>query len=295
MSGEAFDAVLMDLQMPELDGLSATREIRADGRFADLPIIAMTAHAMVEERERCFAAGMNDHVTKPVEPEALYQTLARWFRRGAAMPARPASGAKRAAAVDGVLPQVAGVDSASGLKRVAGNRALYLSLLEKFVAGQADVPVQLRTALAAGDRALAERLAHTLKGVAGNIGAQAVQAAAGTVEGAIRGNADPGAAIGTLENTLAAIIGPLRAALSASGAAEAPAAPSGSVESAGEALKKLDAYLADADGEAADYLSERADVLRAALGAERFAGIRKAVEGYDFEEALSRLRAATRA
>jgi two-component system sensor histidine kinase/response regulator len=81
----------MDLQMPELDGISATQAIRADARFAELPIIAMTAHAMVEERERCFAAGMNDHVTKPIEPDVLYQALARWFRRAPAVAAGPAA------------------------------------------------------------------------------------------------------------------------------------------------------------------------------------------------------------
>src|SRR5262249_47039639 len=80
-SGAAWDAVLMDLQMPELDGISATQAIRAEERFKDLPIIAMTAHAMVEERERCFAAGMNDHVTKPIEPDVLYQALSRWYSR----------------------------------------------------------------------------------------------------------------------------------------------------------------------------------------------------------------------
>ncbi len=287
-SGAAYDAVLMDLQMPELDGLSATREIRADARFAGLPIIAMTAHAMVEERDRCFAAGMNDHVTKPIEPEVLYQALARWYRRRAGSEA--AAGAKRATSAAGAIPEIPGVDAAAGLKRVAGNRALYRSLLEKFVEGQSDAPGAIRGALDAGDGALAERLAHTLKGVAGNIGAKAVQDAAGQVEQAIHRKSETGDSLRRLEDTLAAVMPPLRAALGAGSAAKVTAAVAASVESAQAVLEKLDAYLADSDGEAAEYLVSNADVLRAALGAERFAGVRKAIEEYDFEAALEKLR-----
>ncbi len=155
-SGTAWDAVLMDLQMPELDGISATQAIRAEGRFGELPIIAMTAHAMVEERERCFAAGMNDHVTKPIEPDVLYQALARWFQRRPAAET-PVRAEKRPGAAEAALPQVPGVDTASGLKRVAGNLALYRNLLGKFVEGQAAAADAIRKALREGDRALAER------------------------------------------------------------------------------------------------------------------------------------------
>jgi len=288
-SGAKYDAVLMDLQMPELDGLSATREIRGETRFKDLPIIAMTAHAMVEERDRCFAAGMNDHVTKPIEPEVLYQALARWFK-GAEATAAPARQATRPA--EAGLPELPGVDVASGLKRVAGNEALYRSLLEKFVEGQAGAPDAIRAALGAGNHGLAERLAHTLKGVSGNIGAKAVQDAAGEVERAISKKTELAAGLARLETELASVLNPLRAALGSGSVAAAAPAASASVESAREAMKRLEAYLADSDGEAADYLVAQAGVLRAALGAERFAGIRQAVEGYDFENALQKLRAA---
>src|SRR6185369_2598490 len=89
---QAYDAVLMDLQMPEIDGIEATRRLRADARFARLPIIAMTAHAMVEERERCLAAGMVDHIAKPIDPPAMFQTLARWVRSGPGSAAVPEAG-----------------------------------------------------------------------------------------------------------------------------------------------------------------------------------------------------------
>jgi len=290
-SGAAYDAVLMDLQMPELDGLSATREIRSDSRFKELPIIAMTAHAMVEERDRCFAAGMNDHVTKPIEPDVLYQTLARWFRGSAKPLSKPAAAPAETKAAGDNLAGVVGVDTAAGMRRVAGNAALYRNLLAKFVEGQSGAPGAIREALFAGDRALAERLAHTLKGVSGNIGATAVQGAAAEVERAINKGGDPGKGIDGLERVLADVVNSIAQSLQGAPAATA-ASPVSGVESAGAALKKLDAYLADSDGEAAEYLVEQAQVLRAALGPERFADIRKAVEGYDFETALKKLRAA---
>src|SRR6185503_14254392 len=100
----------MDVQMPEMDGIEATRRIRADPRHARLPVIAMTAHAMAEERERCSAAGMNDHITKPVEPAKMFETLSRWLGAGtggAAVAAAPV-------ADDDHLPEVAGLDAADG-------------------------------------------------------------------------------------------------------------------------------------------------------------------------------------
>jgi two-component system sensor histidine kinase/response regulator len=289
-SGASWDAVLMDLQMPELDGISATQAIRGDARFRELPVIAMTAHAMVEERERCFAAGMNDHVTKPIEPEVLFQTLARWFRRPAE--AAPARAAAHAGAADEQLPQIAGVDTAAGLKRVAGNVTLYHNLLGKFSDGQERAPDGIRRALRDGDRALAERMAHTLKGVSGNIGASGVQATAAAVERAIREGGEADALIDGLAGVLAPVIEALRVALASRTGAGAATSPAASTGDAREILKKLDAYLSDSDGETADYLAEHAQVLRGALGHEQFSKIQKAVEDYDFGSALDRLRGA---
>ena len=158
-----FDIVLMDLQMPEMDGLTATRLLRADPRFKDFPILAMTAHALVEERERCLQAGMNDHVTKPIDPDALFAALARWTNRARPRTHRRASpsaatGRRRR------CRRSRGSTWPAGLKRVAGNRKLYRSLLEQFAAKQADCGHRRSPRPSAnGDRELAERLAHTLK------------------------------------------------------------------------------------------------------------------------------------
>ena len=157
-----FDIVLMDLQMPEMDGHTATRLLRADGRFNDLPIVAMTAHALVEERQRCLESGMNDHVTKPIDPNALFAALRRWVKPKA-MPAQA-----RAATTQGdpesELSPIEGVNLEDGLKRVAGNKRLYRNLLEQFCQKTGRGGKQIAEAIEGGDHERAERLAHTLKG-----------------------------------------------------------------------------------------------------------------------------------
>src|SRR5277367_5514216 len=171
--------------MPEMDGYTATRLIRAEPRLQGLPIIAMTAHALVEERQNCLDAGMCDHVTKPIDPDALIATLLRWAKprevhaAGADVtPAKP---------VDEImLPEIEGVDLQDGLKRVVGNKRLYRDLLLQFALKQADAPAQISAAIEGGDWKLAERIAHTVKGVAGNIGLGQVFAVAEKLEKAIR-------------------------------------------------------------------------------------------------------------
>jgi two-component system sensor histidine kinase/response regulator len=290
--------VLMDLQMPEMDGYQATAKIRSDMRFDKLPIIAMTAHATIEERQRCLASGMNDHISKPIDPVAMYDTLSRYFRPApgpAAAPALPQAPAAVSAppAPGGQLPPVEGVDAADGLRRVAGNAKLYLSLLRRFAGQQADTATRIAESLAANDAPTAERLAHTLKGVAGNIGAAEMQARAGAVESAIReglaGDA-VAALLGEARQTLDALVAAIAAALPPED--DAPVA-AGDVDwtAARPLIVRLEALLAEDDAEASDLFSESGELLRAALGAA--AGkIEQSLRDYDFETALSLLRAA---
>jgi CheY-like chemotaxis protein len=189
ISEKDYDLVLMDMQMPVMDGVSATKAIRSDPRFLTLPIIAMTANAMDTDREMCIQAGMNDHVAKPIDPDQLFATLKRWIkvRRPIPSPEVPVNKAE-AASSPGVthIPEIEGVDLTDGLKRVGGNQRLYRELLVKFAAKFADAGVQVSSALQSGDRSGAERIAHTVKGVAGNIGIKQVQFAAEKLEKAIR-------------------------------------------------------------------------------------------------------------
>jgi CheY-like chemotaxis protein/HPt (histidine-containing phosphotransfer) domain-containing protein len=185
---ETYDAVLMDIQMPVMGGFDATREIRKDGRFKDLPIIAMTAHAMAGDREKSLAAGMNDHVTKPIDPDELFSALARWITSGERQVRKPESApVTREEKEEELLPsELPGISIASGLGRVGGNKQLYAKLLCKFRAGQENAVEEIMAALQSGDRETAGRLAHTVKGVSGNLGAESVYRAAAELEKAIK-------------------------------------------------------------------------------------------------------------
>ncbi len=180
-----YDAILMDLQMPKKDGYEATREIRAQDRFKDLPIIAMTANAMTGDKEKCIAAGMNDHIGKPINIKDLFSKLSKWIK--------PVAGADFKAPVtqpkaekEIQLPDLPGIDTELGISRVGGNKKLYRNLLIKFRDDYADTVNEIKTQLLDNDLKTAERTAHTLKGVAGNIGAVALQKSSGILEAAIR-------------------------------------------------------------------------------------------------------------
>ena len=184
---EPFDAVLMDLQMPEMDGYEATRAIRRDLGNRKLPIIAMTAHAMKTERQKCLDAGMNDHVPKPVEPEQLLAVLAHWIGERAGQPRVVPVVRKPDAEQPADLPDaLPGIDVAEALKRLLGNRKLLVSLLADFSRRYAGVADEVRAALARGDSELAVRTAHTIKGVAANLSAPDVFEAARELESALR-------------------------------------------------------------------------------------------------------------
>jgi PAS domain S-box-containing protein len=188
---EAYDAVLMDIQMPVMGGFEATREIRKEERFRDLPIIAMTAHAMAGDREKSLEAGMNDHVTKPIDPDQLFSTLVRWIKPGerqAGQGTCPASEEEKGA--DDLPLHLPGISMASGLERVGGNVKLYTKLLGKFRRGQENACAEIRAAIESGDRETAVRLAHTVKGVSGNLGADALYLASAELEKVLKEGAD---------------------------------------------------------------------------------------------------------
>jgi CheY-like chemotaxis protein len=175
-----FSAVLMDCQMPVMDGYEATRRIRLNSGLKDLVVIAMTADAMSSDRERVQQAGMNDYIAKPVNVPQMFATLARWVGDSAGVQRSAGDGHLTSAAGD--LSAIVGIDAAAGMASMLGNADLYRRQLNKFLQSQSAFEVDFRSAVASGDLTGAQRLAHTLKGNAGTIGAKVVQFHADALE-----------------------------------------------------------------------------------------------------------------
>jgi PAS domain S-box-containing protein len=182
---EAFDLVMMDVQMPVMDGLTATRAIRSLARFAALPIIAMTAHTMAHERVRSVAAGMNDHVGKPFDEAGFYRVLAKWIPRSKQRVQAVAETPALVAIAANGLPPLRGVDTRAGLALLQGDEARYRHWLSDFAAQAPAAIEQIRRDLAAGKPEPASMAAHTLKGRAGLLGMNDLYLAAGALEAGI--------------------------------------------------------------------------------------------------------------
>jgi two-component system sensor histidine kinase/response regulator len=183
-----YDVVLMDVQMPVMDGYTATREIRKweNGiRAKRVPIIAMTANAMAGDREKSLEAGMNDHVAKPIDTNDLFGTLAKWIEPGdrkVQLDSAKDRLAEKAEREDDSMPELPGISVAVGLKNVGGNEKFYLKLLLQFLETNRDSANEIKEALAKKDQSLAVRLAHTVKGIAGTLGAGGLAQVAGELE-----------------------------------------------------------------------------------------------------------------
>jgi two-component system sensor histidine kinase/response regulator len=190
-----FDAVLMDIQMPEMDGIEATQAIRnwerntsSKQKKPEIPIIAMTAHAMVGDAEKSLAAGMNDHVTKPIDPDRVFSTLVKWVKPGVRkIPEkdvlRDTSGIQ---GEDLPLPDLPGIDVESAITRMGGKPKRFRKFLIKFLTYKSGAADELSAALRDGDMEQVELLAHNLKGVAGNVGANDLYTAADNLEIAVK-------------------------------------------------------------------------------------------------------------
>jgi PAS domain S-box-containing protein len=214
-----YEIVLMDMRMPTMDGVTATRLIREREDLADLPIVAMTANAMSSQQEECLAAGMNDFIGKPFDPSQLYAVIQKWVTGlgDAALFAPSAMAAMKGANLR--LPgHIAGLDIRAGLRRVAGMKALYVNTLQSFVDGQEDIVARVRQAIADHDTDRAGREAHTLKGLAGMIEAGEVCSLAAELETtlAVSNLASVPQLLDRLEMKLVTVVGAIRAAVEGS-------------------------------------------------------------------------------
>lgn len=214
VASQTYDLILMDMHMPVLDGLAATRRIRETRDSSALPILALTANAITTELARCLEAGMNDTITKPIDPADLYTKLQRWLPpRATHIKQEGAAGCEAAPETDkkATIPDIEGLDAQAGVQRLLNNATAYRSILQRFAACEADAVTRLRAHLATEDLASAQREAHSLKGAAGTIGAVQIQALASGLEMTLRSGAHPDASsLEQLEASLVTLVTALR-------------------------------------------------------------------------------------
>jgi PAS domain S-box-containing protein len=330
-----WDVVLMDMQMPVMDGVTATIEVRKTISAEQLPIVAMTANAMVQDKEKCMAAGMQDFVTKPIDPDILWETLLRVIRPKAkiqetivltkvsqigsnatvsssavvvanlnATNAAASVLAKATVATSSVLTPVVpvaieqfvlptgiqGLDSALGLRRVSGKIVLYETILRKYIAGQATLVDELRAAVENQDFELAKRLAHTTKGVSGNIGATEVQDIAAEIEAGLGESVDPVEILDKL-TVLQSALAPLLQSLAACLPQDVESvAVTIDREKLAELRAQLTDFLKADDSQAADLFEEHASLFQAAWP-EQFKSLETDLKNFDFDQALQTLEA----
>ncbi|MCB1777724.1 MAG: response regulator, partial [Candidatus Competibacteraceae bacterium] len=287
--------ILMDIQMPIMDGLEATRAIRRLPGRETTPILAMTANAFAEDRQRCLEAGMNDHVGKPADPKTLFTTLLHWLPTKSApdanAPLLPVLPAVQPEAVHtdvlASLERIADLDLDLGLSRVCGQVASYLRLLRLFIANHAHDMARLRVALTEGDRASAQRIAHSLKGIAGTLGATQLQQLAAALEQATQqpSGVDLERQIAAVEAQQQTLIMALEAALPIEDAVLPVAVNAAQVDAA---LARLKALLLEDDMRANEVFRESAGALRVALGpvADQ---MERHINAFDYLEALALL------
>ena len=287
-----YDAVLMDVQMPIMDGLTATRELRKDDRYKSMPILAMTANATHEDQQRCKEAGMDDHIAKPIVPKILFETLLKWVEhKERELPDTLDSEDSADQSVD-ELPELPGIDTTAGLARMGGNVRSYRKLLEKFVDNQAGAIQELEAAIAEGDAETAVRLAHTVKGVGGAIGASTLQQAAAKLESALAESPTENHEVllreteHELKKVLATIESISVAKEESSRDATSGEIPDDLLPQLKDLLEKLDEY----DSAAEDLLLDILDQIVGTALHESLRGLKKHMDQYDLEAAADQLK-----
>ncbi|SDE93802.1 Signal transduction histidine kinase [Massilia sp. PDC64] len=284
-----YDLVLMDIQMHEMDGYTATRAIRALPGCADLPVVAMTAHAMAGDREKSLAAGMNDHVVKPIDPDLLLRTLVKWIApgrlEGRTAPLAPAPAPVPVSApATTALPLVRGIDWNRALANAGGQQQRLRRRIASFLQEYLQAPQAMRDALAHGDYAPLQSLSHNLKSGAAYIGAMPLATLAGNLEQELRaGRADR---IPVLAPDLIVALDSVLSGLARIDAVQAPAV---SGLDAGALLARLRGFLETDDARAEDALAEVQAALTDPRHAQALASIRAAVDEIEYERALVHL------
>ncbi|WP_144290024.1 PAS domain-containing protein [Ideonella sp. A 288] len=285
-----YDLVLMDVQMPVMDGLQAAQALRTLPETADVPIVAMTADAFGESRQACLAAGMNGHVSKPVDPALLYEALRRWLPTRGLTPAPAPSAAAPTAEARQAGASIPGLDMVQALQYLGGRTDVYQRVLRQFAQHYGESIDEVSQGLESGDSAHARAMAHSIRGAAASIGAQALAALAGNLETAL---ADAGSD-DDLRPAGRVLAQALRATVSAIEDNLAPEAPVATAPADADALvaslDELERLLAVGDYQSVALHRDLADGLRKFAGPEA-AEIGARLRRFDFDGALAALRA----
>ena len=313
-----FDIVLMDLQMPEMDGYETTRRIRKHKIYKKIPIVAMTAHAMIEEKERCLAVGMNDHISKPIEVEKFFKTLLRWvtpnpeaveailavkktqIKQDKApstidVPAEVVENNEKHQGSEAkkILPLLEGFETGKALARLGNNERLYIKLLRQFLEFYGDSEAEFKAALEAGDEETAKRVAHTLKGLASSIGANDLSNAAGQLERAFIENDKESIAerakrcFGVLVDVQGILQQAFGQGVSAQSVSQNYEPTSEEHSQAQDVLHKLHGLILEDNAETYAFFSKHEELLSKVMPRTLFTALGLAISRFDFEKSLS--------
>jgi len=281
---EKFDLILMDLQMPEMDGFEATGIIRQNSKNSDLPILAMTANALAEDRNRCLEAGMNDHIPKPIDPNKLYNTLVKWLPEISKVHQSNANVNVKVCSDMSLPKSLPGIKIETGLHSLRGNKVLYMKLLKDFVTDHSDDVQKIVKAIENKDFEQAQRIAHTLKGIAGTIGAQKLFAFAKTTESAAANKTpdDLMAAIDKLSPALLTVINGLQVLNSKEELSSVAANPDALMPM----LQELEELLNDMDPNSEEKAQAICEAFASSEYADKTKQILQQAADFEFDEAV---------